>query len=58
VSLDDGDEKVVRKLDALGVLPGMRATVASNRSGITLRTADQDIIVSQVAAGRVRCVAR
>jgi DtxR family Mn-dependent transcriptional regulator len=58
VSLDDGDEKVVRKLDALGVLPGMRATVVSNHSGITLRTASEDIVVSLIAAGRVRCMAR
>jgi DtxR family transcriptional regulator, Mn-dependent transcriptional regulator len=58
LSLDDADEKVVRKLDALGVLPGLRATVASDRPGVTLRTANQDIVVSQIAAGRVRCMVR
>ncbi len=58
VSLDDGDEKTIRKLDALGVLPGLRAIVLSSGAGGTrLRAAGRDIRIPNPAAGRVRCMA-
>ena len=59
VSLDDRDEKTVRRLDALGVLPGLRATVVKRGpTGTTLRSASGEIVVSNLAAAQVGCAVR
>jgi DtxR family Mn-dependent transcriptional regulator len=57
-AIDDDDDKVTRKLVALGVLPGLRATVDAHTSqAVVLRTRRRRISLSLTAAAGVRCEA-
>jgi DtxR family transcriptional regulator, Mn-dependent transcriptional regulator len=56
-SIDDQKPSAVRRLAALGVLPGLRATVMVNDAGgIRLRAGKRSIRLSAVAVDGVHCV--
>lgn len=56
-SVDDRDAGVIRRLLALGVLPGLRAEVAGTEAeSIHLKVGRRMIAVSRAAAADVRCV--
>lgn len=55
-SIDDRSAPAVRALAALGVLPGLRATVARNDgAGVHLRAGRRSISLSVAAVAGVRC---
>ena len=55
-TVDDDDPKVMRKLVALGVLPGLRATVlAGPAHAVRLQSARRTISLPRATAASVRC---
>lgn len=57
-ALDDEDSHAVRRLYALGVLPGFRGMVVKkNAGGVLLRGRHGNISLPRSAAARVRCIA-